>query len=136
MLGFFLYIIGYLPIIIFVKPHKLEKFMWPAFVGIVGTVFGIMAWAVHENDGSPGSLISPTVKLSASARGFRFVQCISGIAGTYGGSGDRISDVGNDLFSSNCLFTRLLKTCEVDCFFLLLNLFCSGQDFPSTRTLT
>ena len=72
--------------------------MWPAFVGIVGTVFGIMAWAVHENGGSPGNLISPTVKLSASARGFRFVQCISGIAGTYGGSGDRISDVSNHLF--------------------------------------
>ncbi|PVH71529.1 hypothetical protein DL98DRAFT_434988 [Cadophora sp. DSE1049] len=33
LLGFFLYIILYLPIIIWIKPHKLEKFMWPAFIG-------------------------------------------------------------------------------------------------------
>jgi NCS1 family nucleobase:cation symporter-1 len=93
MVGFFLYIITYLPIIIFIKPHKLEKFMWPAFIGIVGTVFGIMAWAVHNNGGSAGDLVHPGITLSASARGFRFVQCISAVAGTYGGSADRISDV-------------------------------------------
>jgi cytosine/uracil/thiamine/allantoin permease len=73
MIGFFLYIITYLPIIIFIKPHKLEKFMWPAFIGIVGTVFGIMAWAVHNNGGSAGDLVHPGITLTSSARGFRFV---------------------------------------------------------------
>lgn len=52
-----------------------------------------MAWAVHNNGGSAGDLVHPGITLSASARGFRFVQCISAVAGTYGGSADRISDV-------------------------------------------
>tara|TARA_R110002060_G_scaffold39912_1_gene51114 strand:+ start:201 stop:839 length:639 start_codon:yes stop_codon:yes gene_type:complete len=66
--------------------------MWPAFIGTVGTVFGIMAWAVHTNGGSAGNLVSPSIPLSAANRGFRFVQCISSICGTYGGAADRFSD--------------------------------------------
>ncbi|KAE9990893.1 hypothetical protein EG327_000774 [Venturia inaequalis] len=92
IIGFFIYIILYLPIVIWIKPHKLEKFMWPAFLGTVGTVFGIMAWAVHGNGGSPGDMVAPTIALSAANRGFRFVQCISSVCGTYGGAADRFSD--------------------------------------------
>jgi NCS1 family nucleobase:cation symporter-1 len=66
--------------------------MWPAFIGIVGTVFGIMAWAISGNGGSPGDLVAPAVTLSAANRGFRFVQCISSVCGTYGGAADRFSD--------------------------------------------
>ena len=92
ILGFFLYIITYLPIIIFIRPHKLEKFMWPALIGTVATVFGIMGWAVLTNGGSAGNMVSPVIALTASNRGFRFVQCISAVAGTYGGAADRFAD--------------------------------------------
>jgi nucleobase:cation symporter-1, NCS1 family len=92
LVGFFLYIILYMPIVIWIKPHKLEKFMWPAFVGTVGTVFGIMGWAISANGGSPGNIVSPAIQLTAATRAFRFVQCISSVAGTYGGAADRFSD--------------------------------------------
>lgn len=93
--------------------------MWPAFVATIGTVFGIMSWAVASNGGSAGDLVAPAVTISASARGFRFVQCVSSVSviflpcssfnlslilshlrrltllhscGTYGGAADRFSD--------------------------------------------
>lgn len=66
--------------------------MWPAFIGTVATVFGIMAWAVHTNGGSAGNLVAPAITLSSSDRGFRFVQCISTVVGTYGGAADRFAD--------------------------------------------
>ncbi|EXJ82047.1 hypothetical protein A1O1_08116 [Capronia coronata CBS 617.96] len=92
LVGFFLYIILYLPVVIWIKPHKLEPFMWPVFVGIVGTVFGIMGWAVATNGGSAGNLVAPAIAVSTSTRAFRFFQCISSVAGTYGGAADRFSD--------------------------------------------
>lgn len=79
LVGFFLYIILYLPVVIWIKPHKLERFMWPAFIGTVGTVFGIMGWAVARNGGSAGDMVSPALNISAATRGFRFVQCISAV---------------------------------------------------------
>lgn len=66
--------------------------MWPAFIGTVATVFGIMAWAVNKNGGSPGNLITPTIALSTSDRAFRFIQCISSVCGTYTGPADRFAD--------------------------------------------
>lgn len=66
--------------------------MWPAFVGMIATVFGILGWAIAANGGSPGDLVAPTIRLSASNRGFRIVQCISTVCGTYAGAGDRFSD--------------------------------------------
>ncbi|RDW73035.1 putative permease-2 [Coleophoma cylindrospora] len=92
LIGFFLYVITYIPIILFIKPHKLEPFMWPAFIGTVATVFGLMAWAVNKNGGSPGNLITPTIVLSTSDRAFRFIQCISSVCGTYTGPADRFAD--------------------------------------------
>ena len=79
--------------IVFIKPHKLEKFMWLPFVGTVGTVFGIMGWAVSKNGGSAGNLVAPAIALTASRRGFIFVQAISTICGTYGAAADRFADV-------------------------------------------
>lgn len=66
--------------------------MWPAFIGTVATVFGIMAWAVSANGGSPGDMVAPVIQLSTSSRAFRFIQCISSVCGTYGGAADRFSD--------------------------------------------
>jgi len=74
--------------------------MWPALIGTVGTVFGLMAWAVHVNGGSAGDMVSPAITLSASARGFRFIQCISSVCGTYGGAADRLSDVRHHILFS------------------------------------
>jgi len=66
--------------------------MWPAFIGTMGTVFGIMAYAVSVNGGSAGNMVAPAIAISSSNRGFRFVQCISTVVGTYGGASDRFSD--------------------------------------------
>jgi NCS1 family nucleobase:cation symporter-1 len=66
--------------------------MWPAFIGTMGTVFGIMAYAVSVNGGSAGNLVSPAVAISSSNRAFRFIQCISTVVGTYGGAADRFAD--------------------------------------------
>lgn len=92
LLGFFLYIIIYIPIIYFVRPHQLEPVMWPAFIGTMAVVFGIMGYAVSSNGGSAGIIVAPVSALSSSDRGFRFIQCISTIVGTYGGASDRFSD--------------------------------------------
>ncbi len=91
MLGFFLYIILYFPIVYFVKPHQLEPLMWPAFIGTMGVVFGIMAYAVNTNGGSV-ELVTPQLTLSASEKAFRFIQCVSTVVGTYGGAADRFAD--------------------------------------------
>jgi NCS1 family nucleobase:cation symporter-1 len=67
--------------------------MWPAFIGTMGTVFGIMAYAVKVNGGHASlSLIPSEIKLGSSERVFKFFYCISTIAGTYGGSSDRHAD--------------------------------------------
>lgn len=76
----------------FVKPHKLEPWLWPAFIATVATVFGIMGWAISTNGGSAGDLVSPAIQLSATNRAFRMVQCISSVCGTYGSAADRFSD--------------------------------------------
>jgi hypothetical protein len=131
MVGFFLYIITYLPVIVFIRPHKLEKFMWPAFIGTVGTVFGIMAWAVHNNSGSAGDLVHPGIAITSSARGFRFVQCISAVAGTYGGAADRISDVR--LFLSSHLHSAAPNFISSR---LLMFMIRSGRDSRRRKTHT
>jgi len=92
LLGFLLYVFLYLPVVIWIRPHKLEKFMWPTFIATITALFGIMAWAVVANGGSAGNLITPVMKLSAADRGFRFVQCISTVSGVYGSAADRFSD--------------------------------------------
>lgn len=66
--------------------------MWPAFLGTIGTVFGIMAWAVSQNGGSAGNMVAPAIEISSSIRAFRFIQCVSSVCGVYGGAADRFSD--------------------------------------------
>jgi nucleobase:cation symporter-1, NCS1 family len=44
------------------------------------------------NGGSPGNLVSPAIKLSKMEAGFRVVQGITSVAGTYTGGSDRVSD--------------------------------------------
>lgn len=51
-----------------------------------------MGWAVHANGGSPGDLVSPAIKLTRAEAGFRVVQGITSVAGTYTGGTDRVSD--------------------------------------------
>lgn len=44
------------------------------------------------NGGSPGNLITPSIKLSNAEIGFRVMQGITSVAGTYTGGTDRVSD--------------------------------------------
>lgn len=44
------------------------------------------------NGGSPGNLITPAIPLTKAEQGFRVVQGITSVAGTYTGGSDRVSD--------------------------------------------
>jgi NCS1 family nucleobase:cation symporter-1 len=46
----------------------------------------------QENGGSPGNLVSPSLHLSKAEAGFRIIQGITSVAGTYTGGSDRVSD--------------------------------------------
>lgn len=92
LIGFFIYVIIYIPLVIWVKPNKLDRWMLPAFLLTIGTLMGLCGWAVARNGGTAGSLVAPKVQISSADRGFRFVQCISAVCGTYTGASDRFSD--------------------------------------------
>jgi hypothetical protein len=92
LIGFVLFIILYFPIIYFVPAWKVQKLLEIQVVVATATLLGIMGWAVHANGGSPGDLVSPAIKLSRAEAGFRVVQGITSVAGTYTGGTDRVSD--------------------------------------------
>lgn len=92
LIGFVLFIILYFPIIYFIPAWRVQKFLEVQVVIATATLLGIMAWAVHSNGGSPGDLVSPAIKLSRAETGFRVVQGITSVAGTYTGGTDRVSD--------------------------------------------
>ncbi|PMD38014.1 putative nicotinamide riboside transporter 1 [Hyaloscypha variabilis F] len=75
LIGFVLFIILYFPIIYFIPAYKIQKLL-----------------EVQENGGSPGNLLQPTLKLSKAEAGFRVMQGITSVAGTYTGGTDRVSD--------------------------------------------
>jgi hypothetical protein len=91
LIGFLLYNLIFLTIILTVPPHKIRKCLYPAFIVISVTFIGILAWAISSAGGT-GDLISSPVQISTSQRAFRMVQCISSIGGSWGGAADRISD--------------------------------------------
>jgi nucleobase:cation symporter-1, NCS1 family len=91
LIGFVLFIILYFPIIYFVPPHQIQKFLVANLVVSSATLLGIMGWAVHANGGT-GNLVSPAVEIPSSKVGFLMVQGITSIAGTYTGGSDRVSD--------------------------------------------
>jgi NCS1 family nucleobase:cation symporter-1 len=92
LIGFVLFIILYFPIIYFIPAWKVQKLLEVQVVVATATLLGIMGWAVHANGGSPGDLVSPAIKLSKAEAGFRIVQGITSVAGTYTGGTDRVSD--------------------------------------------
>jgi NCS1 family nucleobase:cation symporter-1 len=47
---------------------------------------------LQENGGSPGNLVSPSLHLSKAEAGFRVIQGITSVVGTYTGGSDRVSD--------------------------------------------
>lgn len=91
LIGFVLFIILYFPIIYFVPPHQVQKFLIANLVVSSATLLGIMGWAVHANGGA-GNLVSPAIEVPQSQVGFLMVQGITSIAGTYTGGSDRVSD--------------------------------------------
>jgi NCS1 family nucleobase:cation symporter-1 len=92
LIGFVLFILLYFPIIYFVPAWKVQKLLEVQVVIATATLLGIMGWAVAENGGSPGNLVAPAIKLSKAEAGFRVVQGITSVAGTYTGGTDRVSD--------------------------------------------
>lgn len=91
LVGFILFICLYFPVIYFVPPHQVQKFLIANLVVSTATLLGIMGWAVSAN-GGPGNLIQPAVHVSNSQVSFLMVQGITSVAGTYTGGSDRVSD--------------------------------------------
>jgi nucleobase:cation symporter-1, NCS1 family len=92
LIGFVLFIILYFPIIYFVPAWRVQKLLEVQVFIAAATLLGIMGWAVHMNGGSPGNLVSPAIKISKTEAGFRVMQGITSVAGTYTGGSDRVSD--------------------------------------------
>lgn len=91
LIGFVLFILLYFPIIYFVPPHQVQKFLEVNLVISSATLLGIMGWAVAANGGA-GNLVTPAVAVPKSQIGFLMVQGITSVAGTYTGGSDRVSD--------------------------------------------
>jgi nucleobase:cation symporter-1, NCS1 family len=91
LVGFILFIVLYFPIIWFVPPHRVQKYLIANLVVSSATLLGIMGWAIAEN-GGVGNLVSPQVEIPRSQVGFLMMQGISSVAGTYAGGSDRVSD--------------------------------------------
>ena len=66
--------------------------MYPSLILIFAVFAGVLGWAIRENHGSAGNLVSPTVKLSKTQIGFAMMSGACGVAGSYTGSSIRISD--------------------------------------------
>ena len=92
LIGFFLYIIVYFPIVAWLRPHKYEKYLGIPFVMIVGTMFALLGWSIQRNGGHVGNIVSPEVKLSKSDAVFKWFQCVATVCGTYTQASDRFSD--------------------------------------------
>ncbi|KAI1491833.1 permease for cytosine/purines, uracil, thiamine, allantoin-domain-containing protein [Biscogniauxia mediterranea] len=91
IIGFVLFIILYFPIIYFIPPHVVQRYLIANLVISSATLLGIMGWAVHANGGA-GDLVAPAIKAPSSQIGFLMIQGITSIAGTYTGGSDRVSD--------------------------------------------
>ncbi|KAI0020991.1 permease for cytosine/purines, uracil, thiamine, allantoin-domain-containing protein [Xylariomycetidae sp. FL0641] len=91
LVGFVLFILLYFPVIYFVPPHVVQRYLIANLLVSGATLFGIMGWAVSANGGS-GNLVAPAVEVPPSQVGFLMVQGITSVAGTYTGGSDRVSD--------------------------------------------
>lgn len=91
LVGFVLFILLYFPIIYFVPPHQVQRYLKANLVISTATLLGIMGWAIAAN-GGVGNLITPQVDVPKSQVGFLMVQGISSVAGTYTGGSERVSD--------------------------------------------
>jgi NCS1 family nucleobase:cation symporter-1 len=92
LIGFILFICLYFPVIYFVPAHKVVKLLEANVIISAATLCGILGWAIHMNGGSPGDLVRPAIQLTKMERGFRVIQGITSVAGTYTGGSDRLSD--------------------------------------------
>ncbi|KAK7970645.1 Ncs1 nucleoside transporter family protein [Apiospora saccharicola] len=81
----------HIPVIYFVPPHRIQRFLVANLAVSSATLFGIMGWAVHARGGG-GNLVSPAVEVPKSQVGFLMVHGITSVAGTYTGGSERVSD--------------------------------------------
>lgn len=93
LVGFVLFILLYFPVILFVPPHHVQRFLQPNLLVASVTLFGLAGWAVAANGGKLGPLVSaPGSSHNKGQAGFRMIQGITSVAGTYAGGSDRVSD--------------------------------------------
>lgn len=71
-----------------------------------------MGWAVRDN-GGPGNLVSSSISISNYEAGFRIVQGITTVAGTYTGGSDRVSDWTRYARSRHAATPAMLTTLPV-----------------------
>ena len=98
LIGFLLYCAVFFALLP-IHQSKFRRLVWPAACGIAIVFFGIFGWAIHTNDGSPGNLLTPKVKLSPTQKSFAMLYAIS----TTGGSGTAYATRMSD-------WTRFSKT--------------------------
>jgi NCS1 family nucleobase:cation symporter-1 len=91
LIGFLIYCAVYTPILWVIKPYQLRLGLYPTFVATIASFTGILIWALVSNGGA-GDLLTSATQLTTSQKAFRFIQCVSGISGTWGGAADRYSD--------------------------------------------
>lgn len=93
LIGFMIYSILYFPVVYFIKPPVLRLALYPSFVLTMSTFTAMMIWALVSNGGTgPSTVLAASVQLTRSQRALRFVQCVSGVSGTWGGAAERFSD--------------------------------------------
>lgn len=90
LIGFLLYFVFYIPLM-FVRPNRINRYLYPNFAIICATFGGLLGWAVRANGGSL-RLLNPAVKLSNMEASFAMVSAISSVAGTYTGATVKCSD--------------------------------------------
>jgi hypothetical protein len=91
LISFFIYWAFFIPVVLYIPMYKLKNAMYPSIVATAAALFGILGWAIHNNGGTVGSLVSG-VKAGKLDKAFLFMQCVSSTAAVWGGSGDRLSD--------------------------------------------
>jgi len=91
----------------------MNKFFVPNVVIATVTVFGLLGWAVHQNGGSAGALVSPTVHLSTKNKAFYFIQCVSSVGATFTGAAERVSDWSRFSKTRNAAFPAMIITLPI-----------------------
>ncbi|KAL1844490.1 hypothetical protein VTK73DRAFT_2424 [Phialemonium thermophilum] len=79
----------------FVKPYRPQHFFLVSFVGMSGTVIGMLIWSLAASHGA-GNLVSSTQEILAGETEFQFFQAVCALTTSYSGMSIRPSDCSQD----------------------------------------